>query len=118
MPFANPETVDAIERNVPKLANISKLFERGLDNKAIADIALEGIEFDVFDELYVDYKCNCSRERVEKALITLGSRDLYQMLEEQKQEGKPDELEVSCRFCGRKEIFTRKDIDKMVKNMK
>ena len=118
LPFANPETVDAIERNVPKLANISKLFERGLDNKAIADIALEGIEFDVFDELYVDYKCNCSRERVEKALITLGSRDLYQMLEEQKQEGKPDELEVSCRFCGRKEIFTRKDIDKMVKNMK
>ena len=118
LPFANPETVDAIERNIPKLANVSKLFERGLDNKAIADIALEGIEFDVFDELYVDYKCNCSRERVEKALITLGSKDLYEMLEEQKREGKADELEVSCRFCGRKEIFTRKDIDKMVKNMK
>ena len=117
LPFANPETVDAIERNIPKLANVSKLFERGLDNKAIADIALEGIDFDVFDELYVDYKCNCSRERVEKALITLGSRDLYEMLEEQKKEGKADELEVCCRFCGRKEIFTRAQIDKMVENM-
>ena len=117
LPFANPETVDAIERNIPKLANVSKLFERGLDNKAIADVALEGIEFDVFDELYVDYKCNCSRERVEKALITLGSRDLYEMLEEQKKEGKADELEVCCRFCGRKEIFTRAQIDKMVENM-
>ena len=72
----------------------------------------------MFDELYVDYKCNCSRERVEKALITLGSRDLYEMLEEQKKEGKADELEVSCRFCGRKEIFTRAQIDKMVENMK
>jgi len=118
LPFANPETVDAIERNIPSLANVSKLFERGLDNKAIADIALAGIDYDVFDELYVDYKCNCSRDRVEKALVTLGSHDLYEMLEEQKNEGKPDELEVNCRFCGRKEIFTRADIDKLVKNMK
>jgi molecular chaperone Hsp33 len=114
LPFANPETVDAIEKNIPALANVSKLFERGLDNKAIADIALDGIEFDVFDELLVDYKCNCSRNRVEKALITLGSKDLYSMLEEQKKEGKADELEVSCRFCGRKEVFTRMDIDRMI----
>lgn len=114
LPFANPETVDAIEKNILALANVSKLFERGLDNKAIADISLEGIEFDVFDELLVDYKCNCSRNRVEKALITLGSKDLYSMLEEQKKEGKADELEVSCRFCGRKEVFTRADIDRMI----
>jgi molecular chaperone Hsp33 len=114
LPFANPETVDAIEKNIPELANISRLFDRGLDNKAIADIALEGIEYDVFDELVVDYKCNCSRERVKGALVTLGSRDLYEMLEEQKREGKADELEVCCRFCGRKEIFTRADIDAIV----
>lgn len=116
LPFANPETVDMIEKNIPKLANVSKLFERGLDNKAIADIALEGIEYDVFDELCVDYRCNCSRERVEKALITLGSKDLYEMLEEQKKEGKADELEVCCRFCGRKEVFTRGQIDVLIKN--
>ena len=117
LPFAAEETVAAIEKNIPSLANVSRLFDRGLDNKAIADIALDGIEYDVFDELYVDYKCNCSRERVEKALITLGARDLYSMLEEQKAEGKADELEVGCRFCGRKEIFTRAQIDKMVENM-
>lgn len=117
LPFANPETVDAIEKNIPKLANISKLFDRGLSNKEIADIALENIEYDVFDELCVDYKCNCTRERVQKALVTLGRRDLYEMLEEQKKEGKADELEVCCRFCGRKEIFTRAQIDKIVENM-
>ena len=114
LPFANPETVDAIEKNIPELANISRLFDRGLDNKSIADIALKGIEYDVFDELVVEYKCNCSRERVEGALVTLGSRDLYGMLEEQKSEGKADELEVCCRFCGRKEIFTRADVDAIV----
>ncbi len=118
LPFANPETVDAIEKNIPELANISRLFDRGLDNKAIADIALKGIEYDVFDELCVDYKCNCSRERVKRALVTLGENDLYGMLEEQRREGKPDELEVCCRFCGRKEVFTRVDIEQIIKNRK
>ena len=113
LPFAAEETVSAIEKNIPELANVSRLFDRGLDNKAIADIALKGIEFDVFDELEVEYSCNCTRERVEKALITLGKDELYKMLEEQKAEGKADELEVNCRFCGRSEKFTRKDIDKM-----
>ena len=114
LPFANPETVDAIEKNIPALANVSKLFNRGLSNKEIADLALEGIEYDVFDELEVEYHCNCTRERVERALITLGEADLYKMLEEQLAEGKEDALEVGCRFCGRKEIFTRADVDRML----
>ncbi len=115
LPFANPETVDAIEKNVSRLANVSRLFERGLSNFEIAEIALEGIEFDGFDELEVEYKCDCSRERVERALITLGEKDLRGMLDEQEAEGKARELEVKCRFCTRKEIFTESDIEKIIK---
>lgn len=118
LPFANPETVNKIEENVPKLANISKLFERGLDNCEIAKIALEGIEFDVFDELLVDYKCDCTRDRVERALITLGEGDLRDMLDEQEAEGKARELEVKCRFCTRREIFTESDIEKIIEKSK
>lgn len=118
LPFANPETVDAIERNVPKLANLSKLFDRGLSNKEIADIALEGIEFDVFDELEVEYRCDCSRERMERALISLGECELRKMLAEQVAEGKAEELELSCRFCGSKHIFTRENVEKMIQNSK
>ena len=113
LPFANPDTVTALENNVPKLANVSRLFDKGLTNKEIADIALEGIEFDVFDELEVEYTCNCTRERVEKALITLGRPELLKMLEEQKAEGKGEKLEVNCRFCGRQEIFDADNIEKM-----
>ena len=118
LPFANPETVDAIEKNVPALANVSKLFDLGLSNQAIADLALQGIEYDVFDELEVEYRCDCSRERVERALITLGEKDLRQMLAEQVAEGKKEELEVCCRFCDRKEIFTAKDIEEIIKKSK
>lgn len=118
LPFANPDTVNAIEANVNKLANVSRMFERGLSNMDIAAIALEGIEFDAFDELIVEYKCDCTRERVERALITLGENDLLKMLDEQESEGKARELEVNCRFCGRSEIFTEADIVKMIKKVK
>ena len=113
LPFANPETVDALEKNVPNLANISALFDKGLTNQNIADLALAGIPYDVFDELEVEYRCDCTRERVERALITLGQKELQIMLAEQKAEGKGEELEVSCRFCGRKEHFSKADVEKM-----
>lgn len=118
LPFANPDTVNAIEANVSKLSNVSRLFDKGLSNMEIANIALEGIPFDAFDELIVEYKCDCTRERVERALITLGEKDLRGMLDEQEAEGKPRELEVNCRFCGRKEIFKESDIENIIKMAK
>ena len=118
LPFANPETVDKLEANASKLANISRLFDKGYSNYEIASVALEGIEFDVFDELEVEYKCDCTRERVERALVTLGEKDLRDMLDEQEAEGKARELEVKCRFCTRKEIFNESDIDKIIAKSK
>ena len=115
LPFANLETVDKLEKNASALANISKMFDRGLSNFEVAQIALEGIPFDVFDELEVEYKCDCSRERVERALVTLGEKDLRDMLDEQEKEGKARELEVKCRFCTRKEVFNENDIEKIIK---
>ena len=80
LPFADPATVDLIERNAADLANVSRLFEAGLSGEEIAKIALRDIPFDVFDELDVAYKCNCSRERTTRALITLGKADLLKLI--------------------------------------
>jgi len=113
LPFADPKTVDLIERNASDLANVSRLFDSGATNEDIAKIALRDIPFDVFDELDVSYKCNCSRERTTRALITLGKPDLLKLLEEQVAEGKPERLEVCCRFCDKKQYYNRADIDKM-----
>ncbi len=113
LPFADEATISAIEKNVPQLANVSLLFEKGFSNEDIAKIALEGIEFDLFDEIDVDYKCNCSRERMEKALVSLGKPELEKMLKEQKEEGKDEQLDVLCRFCNKKHSFTKTDIQNM-----
>ena len=115
LPFADPATVDLIERNAADLANVSRLFESGLSSEEIAKIALRDIPFDVFDELDVAYKCNCSRERTTRALITLGKADLMKLIDEQVAEGKPARLEVNCRFCDKKQYYNRDDIEGMFK---
>ena len=113
LPFADNATVEALEKNISALSNVSSLFDRGMSNLEIADIALAGIEYDVFDELEVEYKCNCSRERVEKALITLGRPEMEKLLAEQAAEGKGEQLEVCCRFCDKKYYFGKADVDSM-----
>ena len=113
LPFADPRTVDLIERNANDLVNVSRLFDAGTSLEDIAKIAFRDIPFDVFDEIDVAYKCNCSRERTTRALVTLGKPDLLKLLEEQVAEGKPERLEVACRFCDKKQYYNRADIDKM-----
>ncbi len=113
LPFADPATVDLIERNVKDLSNVSGLFDAGMHLEDIAAIALRDIPFDVFDELDVDYVCNCSRERTTRALITLGKKDLLSLIDEQVAEGKGETLEVACRFCDKKQYYVRDDVEKM-----
>ncbi|MBO5845546.1 MAG: Hsp33 family molecular chaperone HslO, partial [Clostridia bacterium] len=111
LPFAADETIDQIEKNTALLTNVSSLFASGKTNAEIAEIVMEGIEYDVFDELEVEYLCDCSRERIAKTLASIGKDKVHQMLDEQLAEGKEERLEVVCRFCGRKEYFTREDAD-------
>ncbi len=110
LPFADEETITKIEKNVPLLANISRRFDSGMTNEQIMAMAMQGIEYDLFDELDVEYRCNCSRERMEGALVSLGEGELRKLLDEQTAEGKERELEVVCRFCNKKHIFTAADL--------
>ena len=110
MPYPDEQTVDLIERNAAMLSNISRYFADGLDNKAIADIALEDIPYDVFDTIEVEYKCDCSSDRMKKKIKSLGKNEILTMLSEQESEGKPRELTAVCRFCNTEYAFTEKDL--------
>lgn len=113
LPFAAPDTVDLIERNAAELVRVSSLFDRGLTNEEIAQIALRDIPFDVFDELDVEYRCNCSKAKTDAALRSLTKDKLYELLAEQVAEGKPEQLEVNCRFCNENRVYDKKAIDKL-----
>jgi len=110
LPFADDETITKIEKNVPLLSNVSRLFEKGMTNEEIMALSLQGIEYDLFDEIDVDYVCTCSRERMEKAMKSIDPKEIRKMFDEQIAEGKAEELEIVCRFCNTKYSFTPEDI--------
>lgn len=113
LPFANEDIISVLEKNAAELANISRLFAAGMTNVQIADIALKEIEYDVFDELTVDYVCDCSRERMARSLFSLGKDECIKLIEENKAEYGRESIELGCRFCNRHETFDRSDIDKL-----
>ena len=110
LPFADNAVVDQLEKNAASLGNVSAMFDKGLSNKEIADIALADIEWDVFDELDVEYRCTCKRERIGTAIRSLGEKEIRKMLAEQVAEGKPEELEVNCHFCGASYRFGKEEL--------
>jgi hypothetical protein len=115
---ANGETIQlTLDTTLPRghySRNFSIRGTKGMSNEDILKVALTGIEYDIFDELEADYLCNCSRERTEKALISLGKSEAYKILDEQRGEGR-DCIELSCHFCDKTYKFYKNDIDKLFK---
>ena len=110
LPFADETVISLLERNAPSLASLSQLIAAGKTKEEILEIAMRDIPYDIFDELDVEYRCTCSKERMLTAIRSMGEKTVRDLLSEQEAEGKPRELEVCCRFCGRKHLFREKEL--------
>ncbi len=111
LPFADDAVITRLEKNASSLGNVSGLFDRGLSNLEIANIALDGIEWDPFDTIEAEYRCTCERGRIAAALHAIGKKEIEEMLAAQLAEGKEDALVVDCHFCGAKYRFTRQELE-------
>ena len=116
LPFAAEETISQLEKNANNLANVSKLFDDGLTCEQVMNIALEGIEYDIFDELDADYVCDCSRERCARALVSLGKSEVDSVFAECRAEGNPEEIQFECHFCDKKYLFTKEQAEELFRN--
>lgn len=103
LPTAFDDTIDAVERCIQDIPPVTKMMTDGKTPEEILRFVLKEFELDVLDENEVEYKCNCSRQRVSKALITTGAEALKDMAKDEK-------TEVSCNFCNRKYVFGPKEI--------
>ena len=117
LPFADESIISKLEKNAERLTDISGIFSRYAEsdkaNLFVADIALDGIEYDLFDEIEVEYKCTCSRERTGNAVHSIGKKEALSLIEEAVAEGKEPVIEVGCRFCGNNYVFTKEDVEEM-----
>lgn len=115
LPFADNDVVAQLEKNAKNLSNISLKFSEGLSNEDILKIALEGIEYDLFDVLEVEYKCDCSRERTSRALVSVGQKEIEEIFAEQRQRGENEIISLECNFCDKKYEFTKEDVASLFK---
>ncbi len=93
MPFAEEKVISRLEENVGKITSVTKLMEEGYTPQQLLSDLTEGLDLEVTDTMPARFYCNCSKERVERAVASIGAKDIQEMIDEGK------DIEVKCHFC-------------------
>ena len=112
MPFAEESTIAKLEENVQKITSVTNLLEEGHTPESLLEKVLEGFDMEINEKVPTEFYCNCSRERVEKALISIGRKELNEMI----QEGKS--IEMNCHFCNKNYEFTVEELKEILRKCK
>ena len=112
MPFAEDDVIEKLEQNLTQIPSVTTMLDEGLTPEQMLEKVLEGMDVEFTDTLPVVFKCNCSKERVEKALIGIGEKELKEMIAD----GEP--VELNCHFCSKKYIFSIEELQQLLKRAK
>lgn len=112
MPFAEEEVISRLEQNVQKINSVTNLLEEGHTPESLLEKVLEGFDMQINEKMDTRFHCNCSKERVAKALISIGRKELNEMI----QEGKP--IEMNCHFCNTNYNFTVEELKEILRRCK
>ena len=107
MPFAEEKVIARLEENVAKISSVTSLLLVENTPEYLLHTVLDGFDLEISDELPAEFYCNCSRDRVEKALISIGRKDLDEMIADGK------DVELNCHFCNRNYIFTPEELKRI-----
>lgn len=108
MPFAEESVIAKLEENLTKITSVTTMLEDGKTPAQMLETILEGLSPDVTQEQAASFFCNCDKERVEKALISIGRKELQSMIDD----GEP--IEVNCHFCNTNYTFQVNELNKLV----
>ena len=104
MPFAEEKVIEKLEANLSRIHSVTKLLEDGNSPEQILGILLEGMDMEILSDMPVEFYCNCSRERVAKALYSIGKKEMDEMIRD------GDPIEVKCHFCNTAYQFSVEDL--------
>lgn len=108
LPDVLEEDIDLLENNIKNAESISSLIDRGYTPEDILKEIFGVFNMEILEKSEVLYKCDCSRERMEEALISLGKEEINKIIEE---DGK---AEVVCHFCNKKHQFSKEDLKSLI----
>ncbi|MBQ3378828.1 MAG: Hsp33 family molecular chaperone HslO [Clostridia bacterium] len=108
LPYTEDKIIDLIEKNIAKLPPVTALLSQGYTPKMILQRALEGLETEVLQMDSIDFVCKCSKERMSKALISLGKKELSDIIREQ------GDAQLVCHFCNKHYDFGREELEALL----
>ena len=111
MPGAGEEVISKIEENLKYLPSCTTMLNNGLNPKDIINKVLNGFELKFLEDKTLSYKCSCSKDKVESALISLGKNEIKDIIKEDKK------AEVKCYFCNKVYNFSEEELKEMLNNM-
>lgn len=100
MPFAEDAAIDRLEQNLKGVSSVTTMLDAGNSPEQMLGLLLEGLDYQVTDTMPTAFVCDCCKEKIEKVLISLGEKELQDMIREGK------EIEVNCSFCSKHYIFS------------
>ena len=110
LPGAPEETITLLEQNIAALGPVSQVMDRGVSAEEMLRQVLEGFESEVLERAGVEYRCYCSRERVSRALISLGAKELREMIDQQ------GSAQLTCQFCDAVYDFTAQELEELLRS--
>ncbi|MDF2589967.1 MAG: Hsp33 protein, partial [Anaerocolumna sp.] len=100
MPFAEDDVIDKLEKKISEISSITKLLDDDMSPEQILDHILGEFGLEILDTMPTQFYCNCDKERVEKAIVSIGKDDIQDMINDN------EPIEVNCHFCNTHYNFT------------
>ncbi len=111
LPGASEDAADQLEASIRAAGAVTELLRRDQDPEVLLRQVMAGIPIDILEKNPIEYRCDCSRARMERALISLGREELRSMIDEQ------GGAELTCRFCDNVQRFTREDLEGLLESL-
>ena len=111
LPGAGEDMIERIEAGVRAMGSVSHALAGGLDGEGLLRAVLPGFQLEILEKHPVEYRCCCSRDRVSRALISIGRKDLTELIQEQGQ------AELTCQFCDQVYRFSRQELEQLLAEM-
>ena len=111
LPGAGEDIITKIEAGVRRVGSVSRVLETGTDAEGLLRAVLSDFDLEILEKHSIEYRCYCSRERVTRALISMGREELADLLREQ------GEAELTCQFCDKIYRYSKPELEKLLEEM-
>lgn len=111
LPFASEEVITKLEENLTKFSSVTDILKAGKTPEDLLNIILDGFDVEITDKIDLNFYCNCDKDRVERALMLIGRKELQELIDE----GKP--VELCCHFCNKKYVFKTSELLEIQRNL-